>query len=43
MFSSYECLSPASTVPQKNYQEYRAPQNIFEDLATQKKYPHSVP
>ena len=42
IFSSYVGSGPASTVRKKN-QEFQAPQKIFENLATQKYIPHSVP
>ena len=42
MFSLYEGLGQASTVNQKKYQKYRAPQKVFEILATQKN-PNSIP
>ena len=38
-FSSYVGSSPAFTLHPKKYQEFRAPQKIFEILATQKYIP----
>ena len=44
IFSSNVGSGPASTVhPPKKYQEFQAPQKIFEILATQKITPYSVP
>ena len=43
IFSSYVGSDPAFTVHPKKYQEYQAPQKIFEVLATPPKYPISVP
>ena len=34
---------PASTFRPQKYQEFQAPQKIFEILATPKKHPHSYP
>ena len=43
-FSVYVGSRPASTVyPKKKYQEFRAPQKMFEILGTPKNIPHSVP
>ena len=48
-FSAYVGSGPASTLhppPQKkkkNIRNFKHPKKIFEILATQKKYPHSVP
>ena len=43
IISSYVDLGTASTVHPKIYPEYKAPQKIFEILATPKFIPHSEP
>ena len=44
MFSSYVGSGPASTVhPPKNIRNFKHPKKIFENLATQKNIPYSVP
>ena len=43
LFSPYVGSDPASTVHPKKYQEFQAPQKIFEILATQNNIPPSLP
>ena len=43
IFSIYVGSGPASTVHPKKYQEFWAPQKMFEILETPKNIPHSVP
>ena len=43
IFSSYVGWGPASTVHPQKYQEFQAPQKIFEILPTPKNIPHSLP
>ena len=43
IFSSYVGSGPESTIHPQKYQEFQAPQLIFEILATPKIIPHSVP
>ena len=42
-FSSYIGSGQASTIHPQKYQEFQAPQKIFEILATQQNIPHNVP